>query len=293
MILIAEQKVFPRSVFVVMQTIIGALVSLFCIVVLNMDWQGRLLGIIIASLAAGIVGYCIVKGSVKESPTMIQKDFIQDALRFGLPFVPYLVCGQIIIGVDRFFINTMKSVSDTGIYTVGFQMGLVISLVTSAFCTVWLPYFYRLLSENREKSKVKIVKLTYLSSLLIVGVALIWGIVAPYVVNILFRKEYFEASGYIIWIALAYAFQGIYSIITGYILYVQKTYLLPIIFFVVTIVKIVSTYILILINGVIGAAQATFITYLLCLSITWFVSAKIYKMPWGLSFIHDQRHTSP
>ena len=42
----------------------------------------------------------------------------------------------------------------------------------------------------------------------------------------------------------------------------------------------VLNYFLIKANGVIGAAQATTITFFVSFVLTWILSAKVYKMPW-------------
>ncbi|NLK71578.1 MAG: flippase, partial [Clostridiales bacterium] len=84
------------------------------------------------------------------------------------------------------------------------------------------------------------------------------------------------------WIALSYAFDGMYKMVVNYIFYAQKTYILAWITFLAAGINIILNYLLIKINGAIGAAQATTATFALQFLLTWFLSSRVYKMPWIL-----------
>jgi Na+-driven multidrug efflux pump len=70
------------------------------------------------------------------------------------------------------------------------------------------------------------------------------------------------------------------KVVGPFIFYVGKTYLLGYVTFVVAIVNIIFNYIFITKNGSIGAAQATSISYFISFVLIWYLSSKIYKMPW-------------
>ena len=68
--------------------------------------------------------------------------------------------------------------------------------------------------------------------------------------------------------------------IVGYIFYIKKTHMLAWITFFSASINVVLNYFLIKINGAIGAAQATTITFFVRFILTWTSSVRIYKMPW-------------
>jgi O-antigen/teichoic acid export membrane protein len=282
MLLIAKEKVLQRSIFIIVQTVISAGLSLYFIVICRMNWEGRLLGIVSASLIIGFLGLIIIFRQIGTGLNSISFHHIKHALSFGTPMVPYAISGQVMFGINRFFINSMLDISQTGIYSVAHQMGMMVSYLGSSFNTVWMPFFYRKLNENNDISKLKIVKLTYAVSALIMSAALIWGIGSPFILKYLLGKDFHQASRYVIWIALGYGFESIYSILSGYIYFSQKTYLLTIIGVSCALANMLLTYVLISLNGLTGAAQATFLTYLAFFVLSWIVSQKICKMPWNL-----------
>jgi Na+-driven multidrug efflux pump len=95
-------------------------------------------------------------------------------------------------------------------------------------------------------------------------------------------RNFYFAYKYVLWIALGYAFQGMYFMVVNYIFYVKKTYILAWVTFTSAGVNIVLNYFFIKANGAIGAAQATTITFFVQFIMVWILSAKVYKMPWKL-----------
>lgn len=93
-------------------------------------------------------------------------------------------------------------------------------------------------------------------------------------------EEYHGAFVYVIWIALGYAFFGMYTLIFPYGVHVGKTSYLGITTFCVAIINLVANYYLIKINGPLGAAQATLISYVFMFISVWIYSNRLYSMPW-------------
>lgn len=101
-----------------------------------------------------------------------------------------------------------------GIYAVGYQIGMIISMLTTAFNKEWSPYMFKILSNNPTmQDKRRVVKFTYI---------------------------YFLA---ILFITFAFAFQSMYFMVTNYIFYVKKTYILAYVTFSTALVHIGLLYI--------------------------------------------------
>jgi len=208
------------------------------------------------------------------------KKYIKDALFFGIPLIPHALGGWIITGIDRIFINSMVGVAATGIYTVGYQVGMIIGLLAHSFNLAWAPFLYEKLKENNYSTKIKIVKFTYLYNIGIIFLALALSFIAPYFLKYFVSENFYFSYKYVIWIALANAFSGMYLMVVNYIFYVKKTYVLAWITFFSAFINIILNYFFIKANGAIGAAQATTLTALLQFALTWILSVRCFKMPW-------------
>ncbi len=68
--------------------------------------------------------------------------------------------------------------------------------------------------------------------------------------------------------------------ILNYIYYAKKTHVTSFIPFIIAGVNIVLNYFLIKINGGVGAAQATAVSFCIGFVLTWIASAKVFPMPW-------------
>jgi len=281
-----EQKPLPYRLFQISRNILDTSLSVVFVVLFCWGWQGRLLGVIIASIVFGLLSiFIIIKR--KYITISLNKEYIKDALFFGVPLIPHALGGWIITGIDRIFINSMVGVDATGIYTVGYQVGMIIGLLTNSFNLAWSPFLYEKLKENNYLTKIKIVKFTYLYDVAIVIIALALSFIAPYFLKFFVSENFYFSYKYVLWIALANAFGGMYFMVANYIFYVKKTYILAWVTFSSAGINIVLNYFFIKANGAIGAAQATTITFFVQFIMVWMLSAKVYKMPWW-SFLDTQ-----
>jgi len=276
-----EQKSLPYGLFQISRTILNVSLSVVFVVLLCWGWQGRILGVIITSVIFGLLSIFIIykREYIKFS---FSKKYIKDALFFGIPLIPHALGGWITTGVDRIFINSMVGVAETGIYTVGYQVGMIIGLLAHSFNLAWFPFLFEKLKENNYSTKVKIVKFTYLYDVCLIFAALALSFIAPYFLKFLVSKNFYFAYKYVLWIALGYAFQGMYFMVVNYIFYVKKTYILAWITFTSAGINIILNYFFIKANGAIGAAQATTITFFVKFIMVWILSTKVYQMPWNL-----------
>ena len=279
-----EQKPSSYGLFQISGTILNVSLSLIFVVLLGWGWQGRILGIIITSIVFGLLSIFII---IKKKYITISfnKEYIKDALFFGVPLIPHALGGWIITGIDRIFINSMVNVAATGLYSVGYQVGMIIGLLANSFNLAWAPFLFEKLKENNYSTKEKIVKSIYLYDGGIIFLALALSFIAPYFLKFFVSKDFYFAYKYVLWIALGYAFNGMYYMVVNYIFYVKKTYILAWITFFSAGINMVLNYFFIKANGAIGAAQATTITFFVQFVMVWILSAKAYKMPWGLNLL--------
>ena len=151
-----EQKPLPYGIFQISQTIFNVTLSLIFVVALNWTWQGRLLGIVIASIIFGFASVVIIykRKYIKFS---FNKAYIKDALLFGIPLIPHALSAWMMTSIDRVFINSMVNVAATGIYTVGYQVGMIIGLLATSFNRAWVPFLFEKLKENNSATKIIVI----------------------------------------------------------------------------------------------------------------------------------------
>jgi len=276
-----QVKPIKYGLFQTFQTLSNLGLSIFFIVYLKMNWVGRINAQVISTSFFAILSLTILFNNnyIKLS---FNKKYVYNALKFGLPLIPHAFGGLAMTMVGRLLITNMVGIASTGIYTVGVQIGSIIGLLATSFNSAYIPWLFAQLKRDNMVVKIKIVKLTYFYYVAIIVLAVLLSLFAPWFLNFFLGKSFVTASTFVLWIALGAAFTGMYYMVTNYIFYVQKTHVLAWITFLTAIINFITTYLFIKINGSIGAAQATTVSYFICFVLTWVFSAKVYKMPWTL-----------
>lgn len=274
-----QLKAAKFGLFQISQTALNILLSIVFVIGLKMDWRGRISALVITNSVFAIISFILL---VKHK--FIKFDFklnyIKDALKFGLPLIPHSLGAVTNAMIGRFLVTNMLGVYDTGMYSVAIQIGSIISLVSVSFNNAYAPWLFGQLKKSEFRIKIKIVKFTYLYFFLILLLVGIVSCFIPIIIKTLVAKKFSGSSKYIFWIMLGYAFEGMYFMVTNYIFYTMKTTILAMITFLSAIVNLVSSYFFIVSNGAIGAAQGFTLSLLISFFLTWFYSARVYRMPW-------------
>lgn len=274
----AQMKALQYSGFQISQTLLNVFFSILFVVYLSMNWRGRIYGQFIAVTIIGFISLFILVNY--WTVYKFNYGYVKKALQFGVPLIPHSLGGMVMLATDRFMISNMLDLSKTGIYTVGFQIGMIIEIVAASFNRAYVPWLYDKLKKDEWKTKIKIVRLTYLYFILILIFALGLGLFSPYFLKFLVGKHFQGSQEVIIWIALGCTFHGMYYMVVNYIFYIYKTQILAWITFSSAILNIPLTYYLIKIYGIKGAALSYCIIFALMFLSVWVYSIKSYPMPW-------------
>lgn len=283
-----RQRPVPYGLFQIAHTVMNLLFSLLFVIVFSWGWRGRVGGIIAAALAFGALSAVLLARRLRHR-WLVRREYLRDALAFGIPLVPHSLGNWILTGIDRVFLASMVGIATTGVYAVGYQIGMVVGLFATSFNQAWSPFLFEKLREGSDRTKARIVKFTYLYMVGIAVFALVLGIAAPPFMAVFVGPEFQESSAYVFWVSLGYAANGMYLMIAHYIYFVKKTYLLAWITFFAAVVHIVLNYVLIETNGAVGAAQASAGSFAVSFVLTWILAARVYRMPWSLA---DARYGS-
>lgn len=277
-----RMKPVPYGIFQVLQTILNLVLAFVLVVTLKMNWQGRIIAQICCDGTFGIIALTILYKN-DWLKFKYEKSYIVSALKYGVPLIPHALAGWAMVAVDRVFINKMIGVADTGIYTVGSQIAMILALLETSFNNAWVPWLFHNLSTGDYAIKLKIVKITYIYVALMILLSLFLSLSAQWFMKFIVGKEFYGSVRFIFWLALGKGIYAMYFMTCNYLLYCNRTVLLAFATFSSAIIHVIATYTLIKYNGSVGAAQAGIISTLSLTAITWYFSNKVYKMPWNLA----------
>ena len=274
-----RQEPVRFGMFRISQTMVNIALSLVLVIPIGLGWRGRVVGQAVSFAVFGIGGIIWLwrSGWIKFG---WDRAYATNALHFGLPLIPHTIGFWAVMMIDRLFVSAMLGPADVGRYTAGYQIGMGISLLQNSFNQAWTPWFYERLKADAPEEKRAIVRFTYGYMALMLAMAAGLALLAPLLGRTILGKAFHESIGIVGWIGLGYAFNGMYKMVTNYIFYAQRTWLLAWVTAMTAVAGAGINYVLIRWNGLQGAAQASCLTFALSFLGTWWMAHRVHPMPW-------------
>jgi O-antigen/teichoic acid export membrane protein len=267
----------------IMLTLGIALLTITLSVGLVLWLQLGLCGLILATVLGQLVSLFAVMGFIaKKLPFQFDLAKVWPLVRIGFPSIFGLFAFLLIDYADRQMIERMLDLSALGLYTIGYSFGMVITMAVGAFSSAWPPFFMSYINK-REEAKVVFGKvLTYYVLVFGVLTVLFFGFAKP-VVILLTAPAFREAWTVIGLVAASYVLKGCYLIMLPGLSFAEKLSKQSLIEWICAFINLGANFILIPIYGILGAALATFISYLGLPLFTWLLARNYLDVnyQWG------------
>lgn len=205
-------------------------------------------------------------------------------LSFGLPLVPAGLAAWIMTLADRYFLQFLSTPTELGLYSLGYKFGMVVqALIVGPFTLAWAPFLWSVAKEKNAKEVYSSV-LTYF---VLVGMfaTLVLSVLSREVLMVMVTPPFYSAYKAIPLIALSYVLYGCYFVFNPGMLIAKKTKYAALIVGAGAIVNLGLNYLLIPGYGMMGAAVATVISYLLLPIGLFFLSRRYYPIEYEWSRI--------
>lgn len=257
--------------------------SLLLVLALGLGWQGRAGGIALAAVAcAGIAFVLLQRGAWVRFE--FDRQAARSALRFGIPLIPHVVGGMLIAMADRVMISNLLDTASTGVYMVALQIGAVLGLATDSFNRAYAPWLLQALNEGDLRDRA-IVRFTYLYFVVVVLVAIVLGLSAPAILGLLVGEKFRAAAPIVFYVALGFAFGGMYYMVTNYVFFARRTARLALVTISCGLLNVGLSYWLLQRRGLVGAAQAYMLAQAALFLATWWLAQRSRPMPWGRALL--------
>ncbi|HEX5872967.1 MAG TPA: oligosaccharide flippase family protein, partial [Longimicrobium sp.] len=243
-----RQRPGPYAVFSFVLTVLGLAISVYLVVARGWGWRGRVLGEITSQLLMGAIGLWMLfrAGWVRGG---VDRGHLKDAVKYGGGLIPHVYGGLLIVTTDRLFLTHMVGVEETGLYIVGIQVAMLIGVAQQSFNQAWAPWLFGALKRNEPGTLRRVHRLTRMYNAGILAAAVALAALAPWLLSFLVGPEFRGASQFVLWLALASAFEGMYKMVVNQIFYAGHTHWLAWITFGTGVVNVGLNWLLISING--------------------------------------------
>lgn len=199
------------------------------------------------------------------------------ALRFSVPLVPHLLAHWVLNASDRWLIERYRGTSEVGVYVAAYAFIDGVNLLAASMNRAWVPLFTRSFSDPAQRPTIA-RSITYFV-LAVAGLSTSLVVLSPSIVRLFFAPAYAAAAQLAPVLALGGLAQGLYYVYVAVLFFHARNGLLPVMTMIAGTVNVLLNMLWLPTFGIIGAAWATLLGYvILTLGVRW-ASRRVAKLP--------------
>ncbi|MFB3921510.1 MAG: oligosaccharide flippase family protein [Terriglobia bacterium] len=265
-----------RTVLFVVVNLIRTIVSAGTLIVAVAVLQRGVQGVVYANLITnGILGLLLLGTTLSKVGFRVMSHKLREMLAYGAPLIVQSIASFILVFSDRLFLRHFASLTEVGIYSLGYKLaGIVALLVSGPFTMTWSWHQFEVAKKGNAKDTFAHIQLYQL--LVSVFVALVITLLAKDALRIMAPAAYWDASKVVPLIALSYVLGDMRAVIWTGILLRNRTHHLGWISGIVAASNLLLNFVLIPRYSYMGAAVATVLSYALSLTLGFILAQSIY-----------------
>ena len=271
-----QNKAITVLTISIIGTVLSALISLILVVCLKLGVIGVFLGTAIGQTALSSV-YMIFL--IREMHFTIKWTYVSAALLFGLPLIPHLFSHWVMNYIDRVMLQRFTSTIEVGIYSVGYDFGMIMLFIVGTINTAWVPLFYSINnSMNPSEAQRQVSRLSTYWFMACGFCCVTLCVLGPTLLRLMVAPSFYAAASIVPIIAITYFIHGMYFMSVNSIFFRKKTIVLPFVSGLAALLNIGLNWILIPRYSMMGAAYSTLLSFAVLFIIVFIYSKTIYPV---------------
>lgn len=246
--------------------VFASLASVIAVIFSRNKLDARIYGWYIPYILMGILLYFKVYKTGKK----INKNYYKYALALSLPLVPHLLSMTILASSDKIMITKIIGAEKTAIYSIGYIIANIITILIDSLNKAWAPWFLDTLKIGKENIIKKITKYYYIVFIILIIFILL---IAPEILIILGGEKYSTAIELIPPFLVGGLFQFLYTLYVQFEFFEKKMKYVAIATSIAAISNVGLNFIFIPKFGFIAASYTTLISYM----ILFLIHCKVVK----------------
>jgi O-antigen/teichoic acid export membrane protein len=268
----------------VLNILINVVLTVLLLVVLRL----KLEAVFLANLCASALTFLFLLRFAWPHLTLrFSKQLYGQMMRFGLPYIPAGLAGIAIQVIDRPIVKALTDDATLGVYQANYRLGVLMMLVVGMFDYAWRPFFLSHAKDHDAKELFAKVFTYFVALMMLVFVTVSVFIEDLVRIRVLGRyfihPDYWGGLSIVPVVLLAYVFTGAYVNFVVGVYLEKKTKYLPYATGAGAIVNVAVNFALIPKFGLMGAAIATLLSYVVMAIGIYFPSQRLYHVSyeWG------------
>jgi len=255
--------------------------NILFVIYLKLGISGVLISNLIASVCIFFITFPIIIKRISITTLSVKQ--WKRMMKFGLPFLPAGIFSMILELSDRYILRYLTNIETVGLYNAGYKLGMLMMLVVMGFNMAWQPYFLK--KEKNEREYVANVTTYVLSVLGFLWILiLIWTdtlVKLQFGDSTFFGDQYWASTQIVSIIALAYIFHALYLLQLPGVYLLERSGLIAWIRGLGAVSNTILNLLFIPEYGIVGAACATCISFILMALILYLINLKVFSIPYN------------
>lgn len=194
-------------------------------VVIELGWKGFVLAQVGQVLLGTVWSLSVLMRKFRLRFRFAACDLIANA-RFGIALVPHNLAGFIVVGYDRIYVGAHAGPEAAGLYSIMLQIGMLVSLLTTAINKIYTPWLYARLDDSSQWQKI--ATRTWIGVAVIFLVSIAFYPIVYLCIPSLLGSKFMVAPELIGWMILGGLFNAIYLLLTNMLFYSERVLFLSI-----------------------------------------------------------------
>jgi O-antigen/teichoic acid export membrane protein len=247
------------------------------VVFLGQGAYGYLLATLIANAVLALP-YVVL--TLRDADFTIDRMCLKKALSFSLPLVPHGLASWGLTLSDRAILQLYVTLSALGLYSLGYQIGSIMIMISGAISNAWIPFFFKRVAQEGDAAKGALARIVTYYTLTVCVVAVGLCVFARDAVVLLTHESFHPAHSVVPVIAVGYLWSSLYVIPANFLFAKSQTAWLPVATVAAGMVNIGLNFVLVPHYGIMAAAWATFVAFLVMLVLVFFIARRVFPFPY-------------
>ena len=184
-------------------------IPLTLLAVLALDMGAR--GWLAASLVGAGVTLPVAARELRDQwTTHLSRKHLRSLVAWGVPFVPHGIAHWTLATSDRMILASYVSITQLGVYNVGYQLAMGLALMYTALNSVISSSYGRAIGDPVQRGRLS--RLVSHQVLATTGLGLAVALLAPPAMDLVLPTQFDAAQQVVPWVALGYIFFGLYLV---------------------------------------------------------------------------------
>lgn len=244
-------------VYTLLLALLCPIISIICVIGTEYKAEARVVGMVLVQVVFSSFFYVYI---IAKGRKVYVKEYWKYALKFNIPLIPHYLSMVVLQQADRIMIGQMAGNNKAAIYSIAYNISMLMTLITSGINSSYTPYAYQSIQQQQYKKLGKVGT----GLLMFVGVS-IFGVMAlaPELIRVFATSEYYEAVWIVPPVAASVFFMFFYNVFTTFEFYYEKTVFVMIASVLGAVLNIILNYYGIKKFGYLAAGYTTLICYIL------------------------------